>query len=106
LNRRVFLGGVGASLFFINRPFPLYAESLSNTTPSSSFEPSDAKAMEDCVESYLRKWKVPGISLSITKDGALLYNQAFGFADPRKKEPLTTSHRFRIASLSKSITSV
>jgi CubicO group peptidase (beta-lactamase class C family) len=106
LNRRAFLGRVGASLFFINRPLPLYSEPVSNPTPSSSFELSEAKAIEDLVDAYLRKWKVPGISLSITKDGALLYNQAFGFADPRKKEPLTTSHRFRIASLSKSITSV
>lgn len=44
--------------------------------------------MEDCIEAYLRKWKVPGISLSITKNGALLYNQAFGFADPRKRKLL------------------
>jgi len=105
LNRRAFLEKAGASLVLINRPFPLYAEPSSNTTPSLSFDPCDARAMEDCIEAYLRKWKVPGISLSITKNGALLYNQAFGFADPRKKEPLTTSHRFRIASLSKSITS-
>lgn len=106
MNRRAFLEKVSAGLVLFNQPFPLLAESSSNSTPSSSFDPADAKAMESCVDAYLRKWKVPGISVSITKDGALLYNQAFGFADPDKKEPLTTSHRFRIASLSKSITSV
>ena len=106
MNRRTFLERFGASLVFVNQPYLLHAEPLSNSTTIASFDPSDAKAMEDCIEAYLRKWKVPGISLSITKNGALLYNQALGFADPQRKEPLTTNHRFRIASLSKSITSV
>jgi len=54
----------------------------------------------------MRKFNVPGLSLAITKEGALVYNQAFGFADPKEREPLTQQHRFRIASLSKPITSV
>ena len=87
---------------------PLYsfAETLTSSDPTTSFDTSELKNMEDFAEAYLRKYRVPGISLSISKDGSLKYSKAFGFADPMKKEPLTTKHRFRIASLSKSITSV
>ena len=106
LNRRLFIRngllGLGSAL----SPLYSFAETLTSSDPTTSFDTSELKNMEDFAEAYLRKYRVPGISLSISKDGSLKYSKAFGFADPMKKEPLTTKHRFRIASLSKSITSV
>ncbi len=49
---------------------------------------------------------VPGLSIAIAKDGRLVYAKAFGFADPDAGEATRTDHRFRIASISKPITSV
>ena len=106
MNRRLFIRngllGLGSAL----SPLYSFAETLTSSDPTTSFDTSELKNMEDFAEAYLRKYRVPGISLSISKDGSLKYSKAFGFADPMKKEPLTTKHRFRIASLSKSITSV
>ena len=49
---------------------------------------------------------VPGMSIAIAKDGELVYARGFGFADPDSGEATLPEHRFRIASISKPITSV
>lgn len=51
------------------------------------------------------KYKVPGLSIAIAKDGRIVRREAFGFADLEKKEALGAAHQFRIASVSKPITS-
>lgn len=48
---------------------------------------------------------VPGLSFSIAKEGRIIREEALGFADLETKEALKTDHRFRIASVSKPITS-
>jgi CubicO group peptidase (beta-lactamase class C family) len=47
---------------------------------------------------------VPALSISIAYRGDILYEEAFGFADNNQR--LTSSHLFRIASVTKPITSV
>lgn len=106
MNRRLFIKNGLLGLGSACSPLYSFAETLTSSGLTTSFDTSELKIMEEFAEAYLRKYRVPGISLSISKDGSLKYSKAFGFADPMKKEPLTTKHRFRIASLSKSITSV
>src|SRR3954462_1899841 len=62
--------------------------------------PSVDRVMTD----FMAKYSVPGLSLAITKDGRLVYSKAYGKAD--ETQPLPTNHLFRIASLSKQITSI
>ena len=50
--------------------------------------------------------KSPGLSIAIGSRGEPVYAEAFGFADKESQETLTTQHRFRIASVTKPITSV
>ena len=106
MNRRTFLktglGCLGASL----PPLSIAAEVLASSPKNNSFDKDELRAVEDLAKRYMRRYNVPGLSLAITKEGALVYNQAFGFADQKEQEPLTQQHRFRIASLSKPITSV
>jgi CubicO group peptidase (beta-lactamase class C family) len=106
MNRRTFLktglGCLGASLPTLS----IAAEVLASSPQNNSFDKDELRAVEDLAKRYMRRYNVPGLSLAITKEGALVYNQAFGFADPKEQEPLTQQHRFRIASLSKPITSV
>ena len=47
-----------------------------------------------------------GMSVAITKNGKLLYARGFGYADLSLKTPVEPTTRFRIASISKSITAV
>jgi len=56
-------------------------------------------------EDFLEKFEVPGLSIAIAKDGQIVRKEAFGFADLKRQEVLGTDHRFRIASISKPITS-
>jgi CubicO group peptidase (beta-lactamase class C family) len=53
---------------------------------------------------FMQKWNIPGGSAALVKDGRLVYSRAFGYAESN----ITTkpSHLFRIASLSKPITSI
>lgn len=47
-----------------------------------------------------------GITILLMKDGKMIYNKAFGYADVEQKIQLRTDHIFRIASQTKAITSL
>jgi len=62
--------------------------------------------MEGVASAFLSAHSVPGLSVAVARDGELLYQRGFGFADRDKGERVTPAHLFRIASVSKPITSV
>lgn len=53
-----------------------------------------------------RYFRVPGIQVAVIADGELAYEAAFGHANVETATALTERHLFRVASHSKSITSV
>lgn len=61
--------------------------------------------IDEAVQAFLHKWKIPGGAVAITKDGRLVYNRGFGFAHRKSHTLVQPTHQFRIASLSKPITS-
>lgn len=64
-------------------------------------EPLD-RAMTACMTEH----GVPGGSLAVLRYGELLYARGFGWADVQTREPVTPQSLFRIASISKPVTSV
>ena len=62
-------------------------------------------ALDEMMGSFMLEHKVPGASLAVSKDGVLVYSRGFGLRDVRQELPVMPSTRFRIASLSKPITS-
>ena len=54
----------------------------------------------------MQQYDVPGLSLAVGRAGALVYEDAFGWAHRETREPVTPMHLFRIASVTKPITSV
>ena len=62
--------------------------------------------MAGIARKFLDEHKVPGLSVAIARHGQFVYREAFGFADKATAEKTTPTHRFRIASISKPITSV
>jgi CubicO group peptidase (beta-lactamase class C family) len=70
-------------------------------------EPSAAEraAMAASARAFMQSYAVPGFSVAIGSAGKIIYQDAFGVADREKNEPLTPMHLFRIASVSKPITS-
>ena len=68
-----------------------------------------APTMNHCdqaVEAFLNTYDIPGATLAVAKDGELVYARAFGHADLAGNEPTQPHHLFRIASVSKPITSL
>lgn len=61
--------------------------------------------VDDSVQSFMLKHNVPGVSLAIVKNGKLVYAKGYGYADQSTSTPVTTTSKFRISSISKSITS-
>jgi len=56
------------------------------------------------VNSFIKRWRIQGASLAITKDERLVYAKGFGIANNKTGEEVKPGHLFRIASVSKLIT--
>lgn len=65
----------------------------------------DIAAIDKRLQDFMRLYAIPGASIAITKDGNLVYAKSYGQQSPDDKTPISNSSLFRIASLSKPITS-
>ena len=54
----------------------------------------------------IRKWDIAGAGLAVARDGRLLLVRGYGLADRSRSAPVEPSSRFRLASLSKTVTAV
>jgi N-acyl-D-amino-acid deacylase len=66
-----------------------------------AFEPID-----QLMRTFIRKHRVPGVSLAISDHGRLVYSRGYGYADVGSREPVRPASLFRIASISKPVTAV
>ena len=57
------------------------------------------------MNSYINEGKMPGMVTMIIRHGKVVYNEAFGMMDVEAGKKMTTDAMFRIASMSKAITS-
>jgi CubicO group peptidase (beta-lactamase class C family) len=73
--------------------------------PASPPTPDERKRLARLAAAFMETYEVPGLSLAIAIKGRPVYVEAFGVADRDAGEALTPQHRFRIASISKPITS-
>jgi CubicO group peptidase (beta-lactamase class C family) len=74
--------------------------------PAALPTPDERKRMAGVATDFMNTYEVPGLSVAIAFKGKLAYVEAFGMADRESGQSLTPQHRFRIASISKPITSV
>lgn len=66
-------------------------------------------SMSSCdtkIQNFITNHSIPGLSIAITKDGKLIYHRAFGNANMAGNETMFPYNLFRIASISKPITSI
>jgi len=73
--------------------------------PGSNHEFSLA-LVDDPIVDFMARYNVPGASVAISRNGKLVYAKGYGWADRESATPVDTSSLFRIASLSKFVTSV
>ena len=69
-------------------------------------ESGDLEDFEEDISDLLNRWSdIPGGQVSLMYNGTEIYNKAFGMADVESSTLVDTDSRFRIASLSKAVTS-
>lgn len=66
----------------------------------------DIEVIDAKINTFLTTHKIPGASLAISKNGKLVYKKGYGKADVEANVDMTTEHRFRVASVSKTFTGV
>jgi CubicO group peptidase (beta-lactamase class C family) len=62
--------------------------------------------LDGVLESYITKGAFPGVTAIVVRDGKIIYHKAFGKADLETNKPLTKDGIYRIASMTKAITSL
>jgi D-alanyl-D-alanine carboxypeptidase len=66
----------------------------------------DREHINRTIDQFMVKFKVPGLSIALSKDGELMLSKGYGYANREEHVPVTPSHRFRVASVAKPITSI
>ncbi|HEX3092974.1 MAG TPA: serine hydrolase [Candidatus Angelobacter sp.] len=70
-----------------------------------NFSYGELEAISQKIQAYMNTNQVPGLALAITKDGRLVYAAGFGYANKETGEEAAPTNMWRIASVSKNITS-
>jgi len=66
--------------------------------------PGQLQVVNNAISTYMQTNAIPGLSLAISRNGELVYAKGFGQADQGANEWVHPNHRFRIASVSKTLT--
>jgi len=77
-----------------------------NVIGQNEFDNQKLKQIDRVIKNHIDKEHIPGGAALIIKDGKLIYENAFGYANVEEKKTLRTDHIFRIASQSKALTSL
>ena len=83
-----------------------YAPAAFARAPESEITAAEREAMAALANAYLADYGAPGVSVAIAHRGQLVYAEGFGLANRATGEKVTPQHLFRIASVSKPVTSV
>ncbi|MFZ5351467.1 MAG: cyclic peptide export ABC transporter [Bacillota bacterium] len=66
----------------------------------------DIDKIEKLIDKYMRKGKIPGLSIAIVNGKEDLYTKGFGYSDIDKKIPVGTETVFELGSTSKAFTGI
>ena len=78
---------------------------LSLLLPFCAFaEEAEPSELDNAVDGKFRQFQSRCGEVVVAKDGVILYQRSFGFADQEKTVPATPDHYYRLASVSKLVT--
>jgi CubicO group peptidase (beta-lactamase class C family) len=93
------------SIFTISLPQTGYAQTSTQAQLSNDLQ-KGLQVIEERVEKRRAELGIPGMSLVIVKDGAVLYSKGLGYKDFEKKIPVTPDTQFAIGSATKAFTAL
>jgi CubicO group peptidase (beta-lactamase class C family) len=73
--------------------------------PPKAQNSTNWSSLDQYISSSMKDWKVPGASVAIVRDGAVVYMKGFGVRDIRTNQPVTADTLFDIGSCTKAFTS-
>jgi len=81
---------------------------LESTANSSigGFVPERLTRIDNAIEAEIAAGSIPGAVAIIARNGTIVYHKSFGFADIDEQTPMQTDSIFRIASMTKAVTTV
>src|SRR6266436_5031498 len=99
---------IGILLVATSLSFPALAERLplAGQPEALGFSAERLKRLGNAFQADIDKGAIPGAVVLIARNGMVAYFEAFGFQDREKRIPMKTDAIFRIASMTKPITSV
>jgi CubicO group peptidase (beta-lactamase class C family) len=96
-----------AMLLLLGAPVPLRSQPAP-VAPSIKPAPTAEEALEGFdafAEATVKAWKVPGVAISVVKDGKIVLSRGYGTRDPATGLPMTKDTIFPIGSMTKAFTS-
>ncbi|MCP9751238.1 class A beta-lactamase-related serine hydrolase [Ferruginibacter sp. HRS2-29] len=98
------------STFKVFLPLAFLALTLRSCSKDDNPEPEEIvqeniPALDAKVASWMTTAGMPGMTIAVSKNGKLVYKKAYGVSDKETNTPVTNESRFRMASVSKLITS-
>ncbi len=64
------------------------------------------RPLDELMRRFVTEHELPGAALAVVRNGRVVYDRGFGWADREARRPVTPQSQFRIASLSKPITAL
>jgi CubicO group peptidase (beta-lactamase class C family) len=64
----------------------------------------DFQALDRYIDKAVEDFQLPGLAISVIKDGSVVFSRGYGYKNFETKEPMTTTALFNIASCSKAFT--
>ncbi|MBN1391199.1 MAG: beta-lactamase family protein [Sedimentisphaerales bacterium] len=95
-----------AILIFLAGYIGISSSKAASEVPVTGKAVRELASIDNLMVKFMREHQVPGGSVSITRNGRLIYSRGFGFSDKEKQIPVEPNSLFRTASLSKFIIAV
>lgn len=94
-------------VFIISLPLSILAETKDNSDTSentSVLTDKKIKEIDDLVNKYMKKGKIPGLSMVIVHNDGMVYEKKFGYADLSSKKSIDSKTLFELGSNTKAFT--